>query len=78
MKSNITKPSIECKYPVGNGITKPVYQNGPSNLITTKSASMKNEGTDITGTASEANLSAQFKNPRVKQEIPSEGRNQYQ
>jgi hypothetical protein len=73
----ITKPALDCKYPVGNGVSKPEYKSGGTDIIKTKTADMKNSGTDINITASTVNLSAKFKYPRVKQDIPEAGRNQY-
>jgi len=74
----ITKPTLDTKKPVGNGITAPVYKNGETVLIATKSADMTNsDSTTINSSYDQANLSAKFKNPRVKQDVPSAGQNQY-
>lgn len=72
----IDKPSLECKYPVGNGVAAPEYA-GATTIIPNQSADMSG-GTGLNGTASEENLSARFKNPRVHQDIPDAARNQYQ
>lgn len=75
----IDKPKLDCKYPVGNGIEHPTYQNGDTNLIPSNaSANFTDAGTDINISASEENRSAKFKNPKVKQDVPDAGRNQYQ
>lgn len=74
---NITQPNLDTKSPVGgNGVEKPAYMNGVANIATTMSAST-NQGTNINGTASNENLSAKFKNPQAKQDVPEAGRNQY-
>lgn len=72
-----TQPNLDTKKPVGNGVNAPVYNNSVANIIATKTADMNNTSTNINQTASSENLSAKFKNPRVKQEIPEAGRNQY-
>lgn len=72
----ISKPTLECKYPVGNGVSSPEYA-GATEIISTKSADMKNSGTDLNQSASSENLSAKFKHPRVSQDIPSAGQGQY-
>lgn len=72
----IQKPKLDCKEPVGNGVYCPEYQNGATILIKTKTADMSG-GHMLETTASTENLSAKFKNPRVKQDVPAEGRNQY-
>lgn len=77
MKPNITQPNLDTKKPVGNGVSAPAYFNGVANIIATKSADMKNIDTNLNQTASSENLSAKFKNPRVSQEVPEAGRNQY-
>lgn len=77
LEPDITQPNLDTKKPVGNGINAPVYKNGVENLIATKSADMTNSSTNINQTASSKNLSAQFKNPRVKQDVPAAGQNQY-
>lgn len=74
----IKKPSLDCKYPVGNGVSKPEYKSGGTDIIATKSADMTNMGTEINITASQENLSAKFKYPRVRQDVPEAGRNQYE
>lgn len=74
----IKKPSLDCKYPVGNGIHAPGYKEGGTTIIATKTADMNNTGTDINITASQENLSAKFKYPRVRQDIPAAARNQYE
>ena len=63
------------KKPVGNGINAPV--KGTSEGSKTITASLSYNG-DINGTASGTNLSAKFKNPAVKQDVPQAGKNQYE
>lgn len=70
----ITKPTLDTKDTAGV-VGQPTYQDATT-LISTKSADMTNAGTDITGTASDANLSAKWKNGA--QDVPAAGRNQYQ
>jgi len=71
----ITKPNLETKKPVGNGVSAPQYA-GESHIAKVMTAST-DQSTSINGTYDHANLSAQFKNPRVKQDVPSAGENQY-
>lgn len=74
----ITQPNLDTKKPVGgNGIEAPVYKNGVENIISTMSAPTTNPGTDLNQSASGENLSAKFKNPQKKQDVPEAGRNQY-
>lgn len=70
----IKKPTLRTKDAVE--IPSPTYKDG-TDLIQTKSADMTNSGTDLNQNASGENLSAKFKYPRVSQDIPTEGRNQY-
>jgi len=77
LNPNITQPSLDTKKPVGNGVTAPAYDNSVANIIATKTADMRNTGTNLNQTASNENLSAKFKNPRVKQDVPAAGNNQY-
>jgi len=72
----IQKPKLECKT-TGGVVGEPTYKDGASNYITTKTADFNNTGTDINTTASSENLSAKFKNPRVKQDVPEKARGQY-
>ena len=74
----IEKPKLDTKKPVGNGISVPVYKDGETVIIATKSADTTNAGTDINGTYDHTNLSAKFKNPRVSQDVPAEGKGQYE
>lgn len=75
----ITQPSLDTKKPVGgHGVEAPVYDNSVANIIATKSADMTNSETDLNGTYDHTNLSAKFKNPNVKQDVPSAGEGQYQ
>lgn len=67
---------LDTKKPVGNGIQAPVFASGGTTIIPNKSADMSgahenNISYDMT------NRSAKFKNPRVKQDVPAAGRNQY-
>jgi hypothetical protein len=80
MNSNYaTQPNLDTKKPVGgNGIDAPVYKNGVATLATVMSADTKDSSTNMNQTASSENRSAKFKNPNVKQNIPSAGQGQYQ
>jgi hypothetical protein len=73
----ITQPNLDTKKPVGNGVTAPTYKNGVANIISTQSADMTNASTDLNVSASTENLSAKFKYPRVSQDVPNAGENQY-
>ena len=72
----IKKTALNTKDPVGNGIQAPQFKTGGTTIIATKSADMNNAGTDINITASNANLSAKWKNG--SQDVPEAGRNQYE
>ena len=63
------------KSPVGNGVSQPV--KGGSEASKIMDVSLNYDG-GINQTASRENRSAKFKNPQVKQDVPSEGRNQYE
>ncbi len=63
------------KKPVGNGINAPV--KGTSESSKTMNVSLNYDG-GINGDASSENLSAKFKNPSVKQDVPAAGQNQYE
>lgn len=69
---------MDTKKPVGNGVSAPTFKEGESTLISTKSADMTNSSTDLNGSYDQTNLSAKFKNPQNKQDVPSEGQGQYQ
>ena len=70
-----TKVALDTKNPVG-AVGKPEY--GTYSASKEMSATLKHNG-GITGTASNANLSAKFKNPQKKQEhIPADAFNQYE
>ena len=71
----ITKPTLKTKDAVK--VESPVYKDGTT-IIGTQSADMRNSQTDLNQTASSENLSAQYKYPRVSQDIPAEGRGQYE
>ena len=71
----IEKPKLKVKDAVE--IPRGGYQDG-TEIISTKSADMKNSGTDLNQTASSVNQSAKYKYPRVSQEVPAEGRGQYE
>lgn len=71
----IKKTKLDCKYPVGNGTGVPTFQDGTTLIPDTK-PSMANPG-ELNQTASQENLSAKFKYPRVSQDVPEAGRNQY-
>lgn len=68
---------LNTKSPVGNGVSKPEYFDGVENIISTQSADMTNADTTLNVGYNQANLSAKFKNPQNKQDIPAEGNNQY-
>lgn len=72
----INKTKLDCKYPVGNGVSTPEFASA-SNTIPTKSVPVSGGDSIPTG-ASNENLSAKFKNPRVKQDVPEAGRNQFE
>ncbi len=72
---NITKPGLRTKDAVI--IPSPGYQDGTT-IISTQTADMTNSETDLNQTASSENQSAKYKYPRVRQDIPKEGRGQYQ
>lgn len=63
-----TKPDLKTMKPIGNGVNAPVYKEGETVIIATKSANMTNSGTDLNISASNENLSAKFKNPRNRQD----------
>lgn len=79
MNTNYAKqPNLDTKKPVGgHGVEAPVYKNGVADIAKVMTASTTNPGTDLNQTASSENLSAKFKNPQVKQDVPGAGRNQY-
>lgn len=71
---NISKPKLDTRLPVGNGITKPEYKTGGTTIIPNNSASVSySDGTGMTDTG--PNKSAQFKNPNIKQDISELDRN---
>lgn len=63
------------KKPVGNGINAPI--KGGSEASKTMNVSLSSNG-GLETTASSENLSAKFKYPKVSQEIPQAGKNQYE
>lgn len=67
--------SYGCKSPVGNGVSKPEIARYPKGMQ--KNVSLSYDG-GINQSASTVNLSAKFKNPQVKQDVPPEARNQYE
>lgn len=71
----IEKPTLKTKDAVQ--VDSPVYKAGVSELISTHSADTTNSSTNLNQTASQEDLSAKFKYPNVKQEVPAEGRGQY-
>jgi len=74
-----TQPDLKTKKPVGGtGIESPQYKDGVAVLATTLTAPTTNPGTTLNGTASGENLSAKFKNPNVKQDVPPAAQNQYE
>ena len=71
----IEKTPLDCKYPVGNGVAKPEYKNGPTTIISTKTADMT--GRKVSATEYDhTNLSAKWK--KGTQDIPAAARHQYQ
>ena len=72
----ITKPSLEAKQPVGNGVHAPQYQDGTT-IISTQSADTTNSSTDLNQSYDQTNRSAQFKNPRKTQDQGA-GQGQYE
>jgi|CXWK01.1.fsa_nt_gi hypothetical protein len=62
------------KKPVGNGINAPV--KGTSEASKSMNVSLKS-ASNINISASTQNLSAKFKNPNKKQDVPAEAKNQY-
>lgn len=71
----ISKPTLDTKTTGGvNG--QPQYA-GETTIISTKSADMSGGDSSMSGASTE-NLSAKFKNPNVKQDIPEKARNQYE
>ena len=69
----IKKPTLKTKKAVE--VQSPEYKDG-STFIEAGSPNMSG-GSGLNQTASSENLSAKFKYPRVSQDIPAEGRNQY-
>lgn len=76
MQQKITKPTLKVKQPVGNGIVAPRYGDGDA-LIARTQPSMSG-GDSSPKSASPENRSAKFKYPRVRQDVPAAGRNQYE
>jgi hypothetical protein len=68
---------LDTKKPVGNGVQAPSFHSGSTGIIPNRSADMSG-GHGINMSYDQTNLSAKFKNPRVKQDIPSAARNQYE
>lgn len=62
----------------GGVIGQPTIADDGTTLIATKSAPTTNPDTDLNGTYDHANLSAKYKYPRVSEEIPDKGKNQYE
>lgn len=67
---------LDTKKPVGNGVHAPKFNSGSTTIIPNKSADMSG-GHGINMSYNQTNLSAKFKNPRVKQSVPEAGKNQY-
>ncbi len=65
----------DTKKPVGNGIEAPVAASYDKSKM--MDAPLNND-TGLNGTASGANLSAKFKYPRVSEDVPNAGKNQYE
>lgn len=65
---------LDCKYPVGNGIKKPEMagsMSSPSPMSVSYSSPMGDM-------SSGPNLSKKFKYPSVSQDVPMEGKGQYE
>lgn len=58
----IEKTNLDTKSPVGNGVATPEFTDGTT-LISTKTADTTNSDTNLNQSASEKNLSAQYKYP---------------
>ena len=65
---------LDTKKPVGNGVHAPQGHTGTTNIIPSATYQKYNAPEP---TYNQANLSAKFKNPRVKQDVPEAARNQY-
>jgi len=76
MQQKITKPSLEVKQPVGNGVSAPLY--GDADALIARNQPSMSGGDSAPKSASAENRSAKFKNPRVRQDVPAAGRNQYE
>ena len=66
--SYASKPNLDTKKPVGNGVSTPRYMDGVPSLAKTMTADMTNSSTSLNTTASVENRSKKFKNPQVKQD----------
>lgn len=66
--------NLDTKKPVGNGIKAPVMAGGMSSPAP-KTVAYSGPMGDM---SSGPNLSKKFKNPSVKQSVPSAGQNQYE
>lgn len=65
--------------PTGGVVGTPVFNEGGDEFGKVKTADTKNtDAAEINITASTENLSAKYKNPRVKQDVESVGNNQYE
>lgn len=72
----IEKKPLDTKN-TGGVVGQPEYA-GASNLIPTTQPDMKNSDTNLNQSASGENLSAKFKFPRVKEDVPALGKDQYE
>jgi len=71
-------PSLNTKKPVGNGVSVPQYKKGVTMIVPSSANGKKISYYDGTGdTATGPNLSAKYKYPNVRQEVPEAGQNQY-
>jgi hypothetical protein len=71
----ITKPNMDCKDPVGNGVYCPEYAGDGTTIIASKDAQIGSDG-DINESASGMNMSAKYKGGMGH--VPPEGANQYE
>ena len=68
MEPNATKPELDAKSPIGNGVDTVEYKEGDTVNATIETADMTNaDAGQINISASEENLSAKFKNPQNQQ-----------
>jgi len=59
-------------------VGQPQYKTGVDVLIPNRQPNTTDAGTNLNVTASSENRSKKFEYPQVSQDVPSEGRNQYE